>query len=1272
MKNTMPISVFMICLVVTLPIYVSSVYADLSDVNVHGQDGIRGFVRGTDSLAVEAKASIDGDSDIGETQLRFRYLYNVVSPFDSCIVIGLNNFQCYYNEEERNRLDLCPEKILGVELYNDNGVLVDSESLSVKCDSMAPLISGFTASKSTIKENENLILSYFVEDIESGLSKSSGIRKIEFYTNSLENTPSVSVFPPGVYILSNSINVNSGDYDDGTITLYLKAYDWLDNNDYASVSFIVDKEAPQVESTVTITDSSNNPIFYFMPQDVLVDIVLDITDAGGVKSYSIDHPDLTSRAPNCNTISNGYRCTWYNLPFYMETPLFSKTISVDVEDNAGHSVTKNIVLTKEIISDREGPLISVSDIIIETIDGSEMEWFKERGMRMRFSIDVTDNASGIDQISADFSSIEVISGDVPYCTGNVYEKHCSWDDLRFIITSADYNKNIKITAKDIAGNIGEKTVKAAASYRSDNIAPVLSELRAVDQYGNSITRWIGKERINARIYANIREEGSGIDVIKANFNDVNPSYTDYIDGVCSSVEEDDDDEGGVYVPEITGGSGLPAENWECYWDIVLDFNRSGNPLNAKLDFNIADKSGNTADIVYLDFYVDIDAPVVKSLKTDGVFDGNSYAGSGYNTFTASFDEPGIGLNNSDIYLDLSDVGFGSSVKAHNCTEGWECYWYMGSSSGSEGIKEISLKTDSRDDIGNYVSESFKVNVILDLTKPFVNSVKVVPVAGSTESFNDYLQIGNAMEVIVNLTEKNVLADARADFSGFVSDEDDVFGNCGKEDEYWICRFESDEIDIENYKKGAIVFNFTDVAGNSLRYEEEVEVFETAEEEGDFWEHSVGTSSPSAIDKQIVTLYEPFVWFPIKLEAKPKVLGVWPIDVSVESCSEDGSTYLSSESDVMPEVFNYNTEKPGKLPYNVYLKYSLEQSVPEEDVLEISCLLKVRTLVEGKMISRYETENVTVNIHYYNNPLGVLDENIKDEIEEVKSGWLVSAEWIGTLKKIIGYADTICRLVDTVQNVQVLMASFSDVLKKSKYTVTVGMSVGEKTDVLKRYGKDLWFKDANKYCKLLSCQIGKGDKWGNDYVKAWAEMQENSILSFGGDFKLEKGVRGWWKPEKSLILSIVFLCPKGIIYNLEKARVIDCQYINCLKDTKKGMPIILCTKQRDYAWCKYVYGEIFNLIPFAGAITELGQQVIKLLSHPYEAIGFVVKYACTTICVGPTSGCKLCTYLEYFNMVLDVMCDLGIGEGCEPIWKELSVDDSVCEDALEEDKQEKME
>ena len=136
------------------------------------------------------------------------------------------------------------------------------------------------------------------------------------------------------------------------------------------------------------------------------------------------------------------------------------------------------------------------------------------------------------------------------------------------------------------------------------------------------------------------------------------------------------------------------------------------------------------------------------------------------------------------------------------------------------------------------------------------------------------------------------------------------------------------------------------------------------------------------------------------------------------------------------------------------------------------------------------------------------------------------------------------------------------------------------------------------------------------------------------------------------------------------RQIQCQYIQCLENTANGLPMDLCESQRDYMVCKYVLGEVFNLIPFAAAFSQILQNIDKALKNPLNTVTTIGSAYCSLTCkaVGTGTACQICSWFEFAGMFRDVLCDLGVGgDRCDKsifssdYW---SLDTGVCETVVD--------
>ncbi|MBI4149360.1 hypothetical protein HY491_02850, partial [Candidatus Woesearchaeota archaeon] len=125
-----------------------------------------------------------------------------------------------------------------------------------------------------------------------------------------------------------------------------------------------------------------------------------------------------------------------------------------------------------------------------------------------------------------------------------------------------------------------------------------------------------------------------------------------------------------------------------------------------------------------------------------------------------------------------------------------------------------------------------------------------------------------------------------------------------------------------------------------------------------------------------------------------------------------------------------------------------------------------------------------------------------------------------------------------------------------------------------------------------------------------------------------------QPQNSLIVSLATGCLPGVIYNLDKARQIECTYAYCLENNvEQGIPSFACTSVRSSSWCKYVYGEIFRVISPLAMADYMLSQIKELLSDP---IGLVSAVSCEVFPPFSNTLTQVCTKASYISVFTDVM------------------------------------
>ena len=168
--------------------------------------------------------------------------------------------------------------------------------------------------------------------------------------------------------------------------------------------------------------------------------------------------------------------------------------------------------------------------------------------------------------------------------------------------------------------------------------------------------------------------------------------------------------------------------------------------------------------------------------------------------------------------------------------------------------------------------------------------------------------------------------------------------------------------------------------------------------------------------------------------------------------------------------------------------------------------------------------------------------------------------------------------------------------------------------------------------------------GRSAQRIFDDINKGSIGATGYE-KIPPLHSGVLSPENSLVLSTLTLCIPGIIFNLQKLRQVYCIKADCYKNkVPKGMPPKACQDLQAYQTCKYVTGELFQLIPLAGLVNYVDSLIKRMISDPFALVDTSLNLVCHTQIITDTPPASLCLVHDLFGMTADVYQDLsGLGE-----------------------------
>ncbi|MBW2997114.1 hypothetical protein KY349_02100, partial [Candidatus Woesearchaeota archaeon] len=196
--------------------------------------------------------------------------------------------------------------------------------------------------------------------------------------------------------------------------------------------------------------------------------------------------------------------------------------------------------------------------------------------------------------------------------------------------------------------------------------------------------------------------------------------------------------------------------------------------------------------------------------------------------------------------------------------------------------------------------------------------------------------------------------------------------------------------------------------------------------------------------------------------------------------------------------------------------------------------------------------------------------------------------------------------------------------------------------------------------------------------AFPETERPGVSLQGGrkvDFTGEDGLnvvdqdalKGSFDPRKSLISSLATGCLPGIFAGIEKYRQLRCEWLMCMKVNVAygSMSIHECDDLFNYGVCRYVLGEIWNVVPFYQWANEVRDIFVDVASNPLLLIGYVADFACTKYCTSGSAGdgCPICSSISFINVAMQFAANVaGVAKG--DFWTAPTED--ICEEALKDE------
>ena len=632
--------------------------------------------------------------------------------------------------------------------------------------------------------------------------------------------------------------------------------------------------------------------------------------------------------------------------------------------------------------------------------------------------------------------------------------------------------------------------------------------------------------------------------------------------------------------------------------------------NGVLIFNITDSAGRfVSQSVQYSLPIDKNKPNIKRITTSGCKDNTCYVSLYNNVIRADIEEKGAGftpftyVNGEPRYhvgIDAHELSPSYGVIwADNCTGSggsWFCLWNGLNAVGPHmRTFTILIPAISTDDAGNsFTGESIK-RVVVDSVPPILLSANVSSQTG------DILVEGTPLSMQAVLEDDtNILGKAYVE--SVVGIKEPVAVECIPQgDNKHICSWNQ----IANLlpgpiKSAKITLLFLDLAGNSINKTLFVTVLASDKEKKNYW--SLGGKAvpmPKVLDKDTL-FFEQRVYFNVPLYG-PDNSRI--IDGAITNCADNNG--FSSVRIISGDSKNLILQATvGPLSADATLSK-----------IKAKCTAVLVTVVNEERLAQPQELVVPLEIQLVSG-IGSLDSNVQQKIDDAKNWDLYGLRKIyDPLEKLYKVAEQICNGLNMFSQ-----ANLGGLMGMSGNPMAMASNAAMQSN-------NEMFSTMFKYCQYLSCDKTIWGNWYNDMIKE-PEMSK----------KMHLGATAWpQNPKDNLFLSMTTGCIPGILYNLNKYKQIQCTYVDCLQNqVPLGVPMQFCVNQNEYLKCRFMYGQMFDLIPFSHFVKRMSTYVKTIFANPLSMAFGLGSFACEQryAAVGPDG--MLCSLARTLPQALSLV------------------------------------
>ena len=305
----------MIALILSIPFYITSVYARIDSISARGSDGVDGYAKQNDYINVNVRVSIPDDT------ITTNHLFvGSDLQFNKCTPSINNGSDCTLRIPANGTEFFDPVSTpYTISLFKDDGALDDSRAGNFTIDNKAPQVY-LSIPQTKFTSQQNVVVKYeatdYACDDPSCSGKCVGIKEIEFFT--LDGAFKQKISELSGCSSKSSITIDSNIFNDGSNSVFAKAVDKFNQvSQEASVTFEIDNVGPSILANTFAIISKGISISTFSSAKIPVEVVVNISakdlNLNGVTAdLSALNPLIKNAKASCvSGQQNMNACRWF-------------------------------------------------------------------------------------------------------------------------------------------------------------------------------------------------------------------------------------------------------------------------------------------------------------------------------------------------------------------------------------------------------------------------------------------------------------------------------------------------------------------------------------------------------------------------------------------------------------------------------------------------------------------------------------------------------------------------------------------------------------------------------------------------------------------------------------------------------------------------------------------------------------------------------------------------------------------------------------------------